>query len=74
MENSQKMCAPAMLYFVVAIIVLMINFLRTFSFGYLIVTLIIIMLWSWFLNFLCNMGFSLISWILVVIPFLTFLV
>ena len=73
MADSKKMCAPAMLYFVVALIVLIINFLKTFSFGYLIVTFIVIMLWSWFLNFLCNSGFSFISWILVIIPFLTFL-
>ena len=73
MADSQKMCTPAMLYFVVAIIALIINFLQTFNLGMLLITFIIIMLWSWFLNFLCNMGFSFISWLLIIVPFLTYL-
>lgn len=73
MADLQKMCTPAMLYFVFAVIALIINFLRTFNFGMLIITALIIMLWSWFLNFLCNMGFSFISWLLIIVPFLTYL-
>jgi hypothetical protein len=36
---------------------------------FIIGKLFFIMIWSWILNFLCSRGYSIISWVLVLLPF-----
>jgi len=64
-----NLCTPAMIYFVISIIYLIINSFTNFNIMFIIVKLFFIMLWSWFLNFLCKNGLTIISWLLIVLPF-----
>jgi hypothetical protein len=71
--NYSQLCTPAMIYFVFSVIALIISFLSNFNIMSLIIKGFFIMLWSWFLNFLCSKGLTVISWILILLPFLMFL-
>jgi hypothetical protein len=62
------LCTPAMIYFMISFIYLIISSFSNFSIGFIVVKAIFILLWSWFLNFLCANGFGIISWILILLP------
>jgi len=38
-----------------------------------IVSLLFVMIWTWFLNYLCKKGYKGISWFLLFLPFLSVL-
>jgi hypothetical protein len=42
------------------------------SFLSLFVQLLLVFIWTWFLNLLCERGYSTISWFLVFLPFILF--
>ena len=69
---SRNFCFPALVYFLMAIIgaVASIGEVSAISF---IIKLIFIFLWTWFLNYLCETGYSSISWFLVFLPFVLFI-
>jgi len=64
-----KLCAPAMLYLGVSVVMLILAFIGSFSIGTIIMKVIFIGLWTWFLNFLCKKGYTSISWFLVLLPY-----
>jgi hypothetical protein len=68
--NFSKLCTPAMIYFVVAVITLVIGVFTNFHILSLLIKGLFILVWTWFLNYLCKKGYSVISWILVLLPFL----
>jgi hypothetical protein len=65
-----KLCTPALIYFILAVI----SVLGLISQGVMAFTLIIkvifMLLWTWLLNFFCNKGYGVVSWILVLLPFI----
>ena len=69
--NFSDLCTPAMIYFVISIITLIISIFSSFNIMSILIKGIFIMLWAWLLNFLCSKGYSIVSWILVVLPFIT---
>ena len=66
--NFSKLCTPAMIYFVISMIALVISIFTNFSILSLLIKGFFIMVWSLFLNYLCKSGFSVVSWILVLFP------
>lgn len=58
-----KLCTPAIVYLVLSIIALLIG-LKAFTFLHILV----IFLWTFVLNFLCSIGLTVVSWILVLLP------
>lgn len=67
--DFSNLCTPAYIYFIISFIYLIINSVKNFNIMSIIFNIIIIMFWSWLLNFLCNMGFSIIAWLIIVLPF-----
>ena len=65
-----KLCDPAMVYFVLGCISIGLAVVNRFSLGSLAVKGLYVLVWTWFLNFLCSKGYKTISWVLVVLPFL----
>jgi len=65
-----SLCTPAMIYFVIAIIYLIINIFTSFNIMSMVIRLLVILVWTWLLNFLCTKGFTVISWLLIIVPFL----
>jgi uncharacterized membrane protein len=68
--NFSKLCTPAFIYFVIAIIGILMAIKRT---GIMsgAVSLIFVLIWTWFLNFLCKKGYNVVSWILLFLPFIS---
>jgi hypothetical protein len=65
-----NICPPALLYLILSI------FSILFAFSMNVVPMLILsklffaLLWTWFLNFLCAKGYKIVSWILVLFPFI----
>ena len=70
--DFSKLCTPAYIYFIVSILYLFIKNLTNFNFNSLIINIAIIMLWSYLLNFLCGMGYTIIAWLIIIFPFFIF--
>ena len=70
--NFSKLCTPAFIYFVVSFVYLIINSFKNFNIMSIVFNIIIIILWSLLLNFLCSIGYSIISWLIIVLPFFLF--
>ena len=68
MASITSLCTPALVYVVIAIIGLLFS-IGTLSAMSLIVKGFFVLLWTWFLNFLCSKGYTGISWFLVVLPY-----
>ena len=69
MDISQ-LCTPAMIYFVISFIYLIFSSFSNFNIITIIIKFFFIMIWSWLLNLLCSNGYSVISWLIIVLPFL----
>ena len=65
-----KYCTPAQVYLVLAVIGLISGFLKNFRVMTLIFNSIFVVLFAWILNFLCSKGFTAISWVLVLLPWI----
>jgi uncharacterized membrane protein len=70
--NFSKLCTPALIYLVIAIIGIIMAVKRT---GIMsgAVSIIFVLIWTWLLNFLCKKGYNVVSWILLFLPFISVL-
>jgi hypothetical protein len=63
-----------MLYLVLSIITILGAMMTDFSVISILVKAIFVLIWTWFLNFLCSKGYGGISWFLVLLPFIMIIV
>lgn len=68
-----KLCSPAMLYLIISIISFLAAASNKMKITSLLLKAIFIMLWTWFLNWLCVNGHKDIAWFLVILPFVIML-
>lgn len=76
MANSNMkpaICVPAMLYLILSVIALISMAFQSCGALCLLFKVLFIGIWTWFLNFLCTQGYTTISWILVLLPFIMFI-
>ena len=76
MANSTvnpAICVPAMLYLILSVIALISMAFKSCGALCLLFKVLFIAIWTWFLNFLCIQGYTTISWILVLLPFIMFI-
>ena len=66
--NFSNFCTPSLIYLVLSVIILVMRAFGNFNLFSLLISGFFIILWSWFLNFLCTKGLTLVSWILVILP------
>ncbi len=64
-----KLCAPAMVYFGLACISILFGVMRRLSARSLVAKGVYAAIWTWLLNFICDKGYTSISWFLVILPF-----
>lgn len=64
------MCTPALIYFVMAIISILILLFSKASIFAVMGQLLFVLAWTWFLNFFCNKGLTTLSWVLVISPYI----
>lgn len=67
--DFSKLCTPAFIYFIISVIYLIIHSFKNFNIMSIIVKMFFIILWSLFLNFLCSNGYSIVSWLIIILPF-----
>lgn len=79
MAVLNRLCTPAFLYSVGHILILAVFVLRSFAMGVLfhnstivklIVNIVLVAAWAFLLNFLCRRGVGVLSWLLVLAPFI----
>ena len=70
--SVKSLCTPASIYFWISIIGLTIAFLTKFQLSTTVINLFFILLWTYFLNYLCSKGYSTVSWVLVLLPIIIF--
>ena len=69
-----KLCSPAFVYLVLGVLSLLVAFAYGFGFFSLLAKLVMILVWTWFLNYLCIKNLVGLSWFLVILPFVVFAV
>jgi len=67
--DASSLCAPALVYLVLAVISFLFVLTKMSAMS-LIIKAFFVLLWTWFLNYLCSKGHIGIAWFLVVIPYI----
>jgi hypothetical protein len=73
-QSFKNLCAPAIVYVVLVVVGLvsqMMGGMATF-FG-TIGSVVVALLWTWLLNFICKSGYVGISWVLVFLPIILYI-
>ena len=63
-------CVPAMLYLILSIIVIIVMLFHKVSISSVLFKTLFVVIWTWLLNFLCSKGYEVLSWKLVLLPFI----
>ena len=63
-----KLCTPAIVYLVLAVIGLVLNFMRL-SLASGLVHIAFVFIWTFVLNWICSKGYTWVSWLLVILPY-----
>jgi hypothetical protein len=66
---SKFYCTPAIVYLVFSAVAVILA-IGTVSTASILIKVIFILIWAWFLNYLCDSGYTTVSWFLVVFPFI----
>jgi hypothetical protein len=64
------LCNPAMLYLILSIITILMGLSAQVQVGVFVVKLIWMVVWVYILNLLCSKGYTTVSWVLVLLPFI----
>jgi predicted PurR-regulated permease PerM len=64
---------PAKVYLVLSLLGMAFTLFAGYSFFVFAINIVFTFLWAWVLNWLCNKGYSSISWLLVLLPFFLFM-
>ncbi len=70
MKNFADLCTPAKIYFAIAVIATIIGLFNGLHIMYAFFKLVFAFIWTYVLGWLCNKGFTSISWFLVLLPYI----
>lgn len=73
MKNFSKLCTPAKLYFAIAVIATIIALFNGFTIMSAVVKLVFAFIWTFILSWLCDKGYTTLSWFLVLLPYIIIL-
>jgi hypothetical protein len=65
-----SLCAPSILFLVLGIIVIIMFLFHKVHVVTLLIQIVFIAFWTFILNFLCQNDFTVVSWILLLLPFI----
>ena len=68
-----SICAPALLYLILSLFAILIMISQNFQILSILVKIFFVAIWTWFLNFLCSQGYTTVSWFLVILPIIFFI-
>jgi len=66
-----EFCLPARLYLILGVLLSFVHILKYKSAGILFFELLFTYIWTILLNWICTSGFSFLTWILFVVPFVS---
>lgn len=69
-SSFSNICTPATIYLVLGILSVLGTMFVDFSVMSVLMKTVFVLIWTWFLNFLCSRGYTGISWFLVLFPFI----
>jgi hypothetical protein len=72
-KEFRKLCTPAKIYFIIAVIASIVMLFKGISFFTVFIRLLFAFVWTFILSWLCNKGFTTISWFLVLLPYIILL-
>jgi len=72
-KEFSKLCTPAKIYFAIAVIASIVMLFSGISFIAVFIKLIFAFIWAFVLGWLCNKGFTSVSWFLVLLPYVIIL-
>jgi hypothetical protein len=70
MKDFSKLCTPAKIYFAIAVIATIFALFSGASIMVAFMKLIFAFIWTFVLGWLCDKGFTSISWFLVLLPYI----
>lgn len=70
MKDFSKLCTPAKIYFAIAVIATIVALFNGSSLMFAFMKLIFAFVWTFVLGWLCDKGYSSISWFLVLLPYI----
>jgi hypothetical protein len=68
--NISSLCTPALIYLILSAITILVIFIQQFSVLTIFLKVSFVVVWTWVLNYLCAKGYSGISWIMVLLPYI----
>jgi len=69
-KNFRDLCTPAKIYFGIAVIATIISLFNGVSFMMAFMQILFAFIWTFVLGWLCDKGYSSISWFLVLLPYI----
>lgn len=69
-----NLCTPAFIYLVISTITILLSVSYGIKFASILATMILVLIWTWFLNYLCLKDMKGFSWFLVLLPYLLIIV
>jgi hypothetical protein len=70
MVDFSKLCSPAKLYFGLVVLSSLFALMNRMPILGIFVNLVMAFIWTFILNYLCSKGFKIVSWFLVLFPFM----
>jgi hypothetical protein len=70
MKEFSKLCTPAKIYFAIAVISGIIGLFSGVSFMAIFMQVFFAFIWTYVLGWLCDKGYTSISWFLVLLPYI----
>lgn len=72
-KEFKELCTPAKIYFVLAILAVLMALYNRVSIGAVFVKLVFALIWTYILSWLCKKGMSGLAWFLVLLPYVLIL-
>jgi len=63
-----NLCAPALVYLILSVIVTAFEYTIHFNIVIILINILFIGLWTFVLNWICSTGYSIISWVMIIVP------
>lgn len=70
MDLLENICTPAVVYLIISMITIMIAIYNNARIFTVLIKWIFVLLWTWVLNYICKIGYPMVSWVLVLFPYI----
>ena len=71
MNAFTSLCTPAKIYVILAVTGIISLVLNSVSLVSVLINIIVIPIWTMLLNWICNKGYTVVSWFLLLLPLIT---